>query len=202
LTTTTISLRRLEANRRNARKSTGPRTARGRAIASKNATRHGLDAARVALTGAERARYGRRLRKWSAALGPETGAEREAVARAVRASILVERVDALDALAWADPKDPDLDRLDASARLVGRFSRALQAALRDVRALRRERLAEARKCRNEAKKAATQVVEAQSLGTRPPSNPAHAGGAGGSAVDRGARRANGRNEPKRVPPQT
>jgi hypothetical protein len=33
---------KLEANRRNAQKSTGPRTAEGKALAARNATRHGL----------------------------------------------------------------------------------------------------------------------------------------------------------------
>jgi hypothetical protein len=38
------SVRKIEANRRNSRKSSGPRTAAGKAIASRNALRHGLSA--------------------------------------------------------------------------------------------------------------------------------------------------------------
>ncbi len=40
-----MSQSRAEANRANARRSTGPRTAQGKARASKNALRHGLNAA-------------------------------------------------------------------------------------------------------------------------------------------------------------
>jgi len=36
------STKRNEANRRNAQKSTGPKTAEGKAVVSQNATRHGL----------------------------------------------------------------------------------------------------------------------------------------------------------------
>lgn len=39
--------RQIEANRRNAQKSTGPRTGAGRTISSKNALRHGLTAKQV-----------------------------------------------------------------------------------------------------------------------------------------------------------
>jgi hypothetical protein len=38
------TIHQIEANRRNAQKSTGPRTPHGKAIASQNATRHGLRA--------------------------------------------------------------------------------------------------------------------------------------------------------------
>jgi hypothetical protein len=38
----TISEKQLAANRRNAQKSTGPRTAKGKAVSSRNATTHGL----------------------------------------------------------------------------------------------------------------------------------------------------------------
>ena len=38
------SVRKIEANRRNSRKSCGPRTAAGKSIASRNALRHGLAA--------------------------------------------------------------------------------------------------------------------------------------------------------------
>lgn len=43
------SLLQIEANRRNALRSTGPRTETGRAVASRNALKHGLTADHVVL---------------------------------------------------------------------------------------------------------------------------------------------------------
>lgn len=45
------SQKQLEANRQNALRSTGPRTADGRAAVSQNAVRHGLRAQRVVIEG-------------------------------------------------------------------------------------------------------------------------------------------------------
>jgi hypothetical protein len=45
--TKSISQRKLEANRANAKKSTGPRTARGKAFSRRNAVRHNLSSVRV-----------------------------------------------------------------------------------------------------------------------------------------------------------
>lgn len=48
-----ISEKQLEANRRNAARSTGPRTAAGMAVSSKNARKHGLLSAEVVIPGEE-----------------------------------------------------------------------------------------------------------------------------------------------------
>ena len=40
-----------KANRQNSKKSTGPRTAEGKAVVSKNAVKHGLFAAEAVITG-------------------------------------------------------------------------------------------------------------------------------------------------------
>ena len=45
------SFLQIEANRRNALRSTGPRTKTGRAVASGNALKHGLTAERIILFG-------------------------------------------------------------------------------------------------------------------------------------------------------
>src|SRR5687768_4093336 len=45
--------RQIAANRRNAQKSTGPRTARGKAVASRNNTRHGLHSISPVIPGLE-----------------------------------------------------------------------------------------------------------------------------------------------------
>jgi hypothetical protein len=47
----------IKANRQNARKSTGPKTAEGKATASKNAVKHGLFAAEAVIEGENQADY-------------------------------------------------------------------------------------------------------------------------------------------------
>jgi hypothetical protein len=47
------SQRRIEANRRNAKRSTGPRTTRGKKTVSRNALKHGLLAREVVITGGD-----------------------------------------------------------------------------------------------------------------------------------------------------
>jgi hypothetical protein len=46
-----------KANKQNAQKSTGPRTAEGKAVASKNAVKHGLFAAEAVVKGEDPAEY-------------------------------------------------------------------------------------------------------------------------------------------------
>jgi hypothetical protein len=47
--------RQIEANRRNAKKSTGPRTAEGKAVVAQNAVRHGLLSTKLLIEGEEAA---------------------------------------------------------------------------------------------------------------------------------------------------
>jgi hypothetical protein len=54
-----ISENRIEANRRNARKSTGPKTAEGKAMSRMNGFKHGIFAREVVLRGRDRGERGR-----------------------------------------------------------------------------------------------------------------------------------------------
>ena len=64
------SVARVEANRLNARKSTGPRTAEGKARSRANAVKHGLTGAGVALPNEDAARVEERFLGLQAAMGP------------------------------------------------------------------------------------------------------------------------------------
>lgn len=89
---------RMRANRRNAARSTGPRTARGKAASSKNATKHGLLSRDVVLgdeDAGEFARFGREMRK---ALGPRGELERLLAARAIAAGWRLRRFERIEAL--------------------------------------------------------------------------------------------------------
>ncbi|HSV98536.1 MAG TPA: hypothetical protein VLI39_00075, partial [Sedimentisphaerales bacterium] len=51
------SVAQIQANRSNAQKSTGPRTAQGKAVASQNAVKHGLLAEQVVIRGEDAAQF-------------------------------------------------------------------------------------------------------------------------------------------------
>ncbi len=68
----TTSLRQIEANRRNATRSTGPKTARGKAVVARNALQHGLLSRAAVIRGeseTELVDLGKRLRHQLAPVG-------------------------------------------------------------------------------------------------------------------------------------
>ncbi|MFO0953828.1 MAG: hypothetical protein U0835_22265 [Isosphaeraceae bacterium] len=88
-----ISPKRLEANRRNAQKSTGPRTPAGKAASSKNAVKHGL-AAQVHLPDdASADEFRDDLERWNRDLGPTNAAEEALVRSACRAAWKLRQVE-------------------------------------------------------------------------------------------------------------
>ena len=65
-----MSNRQLEANRRNAAKSTGPKTTEGKAISSQNARTHGFTASTVVITTENRELYEFKRKQFHAELQP------------------------------------------------------------------------------------------------------------------------------------
>ena len=84
---------RAEANRRNARKSTGPRTAEGKDRSRFNAVKHGLTAKTLVLPGEDADALQLRLDGWSESLKPTNDLEQYLVERAVRVSWQLDRAD-------------------------------------------------------------------------------------------------------------
>ena len=115
MTDTETSSRRAEANRRNAQKSTGPRTPEGKGRSRFNAIKHGIRAATPVLPGEDVDALNARLDRWTADLSPRDDVERFLVHRAVRLSWQLDRADrALDARS-ADARADDPDRLARQA---------------------------------------------------------------------------------------
>jgi hypothetical protein len=81
-----VSQARIEANRKNSLKSTGPRTDQGKSISSQNAVTHGLRCETVEPEG-QRALIDARLVEWAADLRPDGVAQEWMVRRAVAASV-------------------------------------------------------------------------------------------------------------------
>jgi hypothetical protein len=86
------SQRRLDANRRNAARSTGPRTERGRRISSRNALKHGMASRQDVVPGEDARELDQRLDSWLATLLPKNPVERRLVEVAVKATWRVDRV--------------------------------------------------------------------------------------------------------------
>jgi hypothetical protein len=86
-----ISAAKLEANRRNAQKSTGPRTEEGKKNSSFNATKHGLRAETLVLRDEDPQAFEDRKAAWRADLLPAGEAQQRAVDDAVEYSWLQDR---------------------------------------------------------------------------------------------------------------
>ncbi len=83
----------LAANRRNAQKSTGPRSEEGKAVSRLNALKHGMRAEDVVLPNEDPEEYARRLEEWTEAYAPDDPARAlySWTACAVRASWRLDR---------------------------------------------------------------------------------------------------------------
>lgn len=80
-----------ESNRRNAEKSTGPRTAEGKAASRRNALKHGLTGAGVVLPHEDAAEVERRLEALDTDMGPKNELARRFVAKVAHAFVRLDR---------------------------------------------------------------------------------------------------------------
>lgn len=117
---------RIEANRKNARKSTGPKSEAGKERVKFNALKHGLDAQAVVLPHEDRSAYEQRLEEWTAELRPPGSLGRYLAERAVRLSWQLDRADAHETarLAHRDGKaarEKERSRRRRAAALVRRL---------------------------------------------------------------------------------
>jgi len=131
--------RQIDANRRNAQKSTGPRTKEGKERSRLNGVTHGMTATFDILPGEDAEAYEERLDAFTADLKPRNAFERDLVERIVRASWLLERAERahvarltdimLEAAGGetqpgeADPQLAGLNAASAAARLAFEDSR-------------------------------------------------------------------------------
>jgi hypothetical protein len=95
------SVAQIEANRSNAQKSTGPRTAQGKAAASHNAVKHGLLAEQVVIHGEDPAQFDLYREGMLAELAPEGVVEAMLAERAVSLAWRLRRAERLQSAVFA-----------------------------------------------------------------------------------------------------
>jgi hypothetical protein len=95
------SIAQIQANRSNAQKSTGPRTAEGKATASRNAVKHGLLAEQVVIHGEDPAQFEMYREGMLAELGPQGAVEEMLAERAVSLAWRLRRAERLQSAVFA-----------------------------------------------------------------------------------------------------
>ncbi len=96
------SRKQIAANRRNARKSTGPRTGRGKAVARLNSLKHGLSARIIVLPHEDPRAYERQRDELFERLGPAGALECELVERLAQLLWRLARAPIAEAAVFAD----------------------------------------------------------------------------------------------------
>src|SRR5215211_7511972 len=143
--------RQLEANRRNATSSTGPRTPRGKAVVALNAVQHGLLSRQAVIQGeseAELVEFGKRLRGQLAPLGE---LELLLVDRVVSTAWRLRRAVSLETMLFDTERGDssayysalaykgDRDKLQLLSRYELTLERSLYKALHELQRLQAER---------------------------------------------------------------
>ena len=91
------SQRKIEANKRNSKRSTGPRTPEGKKKVSLNAVKHGLTATTVVVLPHEDAEaYRKRVEAWTVELNPQGDLGRYLAERAAKVSWQLDRADSYE----------------------------------------------------------------------------------------------------------
>jgi hypothetical protein len=139
-----LSTARQAANAANARLSTGPRTAEGKAHASQNARKHGLTARDLVLREGEQEEFDDLLASYQAELDPQGPLEQDLFDQLLHAAWNLRRVRRLEAELAPDSPDPLLEdslerTLQRLARYHSRAERTYFRALKELRALQTNR---------------------------------------------------------------
>jgi hypothetical protein len=93
-----VSQARVDANRRNAQLSTGPKTEQGKAIARRNALQHGLTGAGIVMLEEDELEFHAEVEKWIFELKPKSELDILKVETMVRAKVRIKRADQWEAV--------------------------------------------------------------------------------------------------------
>jgi hypothetical protein len=139
-----ISKRQLEANRRNALLSTGPRTAQGKAAVRLNAPRHGLRARSVLLPGENSSDLHQLCDDLESDWNPQNRTEQLLVEQMAMAQWKLARLEIGERSVFAQqmPAERQLALLDRFSAQRARLERSFSKAMRDLQHLQKTRPAE------------------------------------------------------------
>jgi len=149
-----ISAKQLDANRRNAEKSTGPRTPEGKATVSLNALQHGLRARRTVIPGENDEAFAQLCASLEAEWQPSTPTERALVEQMATTQWILARLARRECEAFAKFMAVDLlgDFAQKLMPLIERFSaqkarleRSFSRTLHDLEHLQQQRRRESAK---------------------------------------------------------
>ena len=162
------SARKVAANRRNAQKSTGPRTLSGKAIASMNAVKHGLAARTPVVPGESPADFQAYATRWLDDLRPAGPMQEFLAERVISVTWRLRRVGKLEAALF----EPDGGREGGSLSKLIRYETALERSfyrnLKELRRLQEEELAtDDTDCTDEQNEPTDEQVPADLLVTAP-----------------------------------
>jgi hypothetical protein len=169
-----ITRKKLSANRRNAQKSTGPKTPQGKAAVACNAIRHGLSAGFTVLPHEDQAAFDQMLENYRKEFNPQTGHTTFLVQQLAQSRWRLERIRRFEAAAFEYMLSEDgatLNETNPDARIVAKIASktgdplpilhryAVDAERSYYRAHRELSQTESRKKRNEANDAQVWLKE-------------------------------------------
>jgi hypothetical protein len=129
------SHKQIEANRRNARKSTGPRTPAGRAVSRQNALRHGLTAGDIIVRGESEAEFIAFYWDRYETLAPADPVEEGLVERIITCEWRIRRIYRLEAALMSTVEGVDISffRISKHIAALSRYETAIDRALQRAR---------------------------------------------------------------------
>jgi hypothetical protein len=167
------TIKQIEANRRNARKSTGPRTSAGKSVTRLNALQHGLFAQDPIIPGEDPDQFQTLQSDYLTRFQPATPEERTLLTSIVRNAWLLDRLSAIETELWireierdASHRTPDHPLAEAFSGLAKRLA-LLQRRVDSAQRHFRRDLELLNKLQTARRKAVPQPEAAPSLGPDP-----------------------------------
>lgn len=128
-----------EANRRNALKSTGPKTTEGKAIASRNAVTHGLFARMPVIPGENEGEFQTYTQRWLGDLKPVGPMEEHLAERIIGIAWRLRRAGQIEANLFKASEVQETHPLSRLIRYESALERSFYRNLKELRALQAER---------------------------------------------------------------